>query len=288
MYFNELVIVNDFGYNMKNLKIVIIKCFLLAFFCFRTELLAGFGGTTLEFFKKNNKRNYLLNDNYLNSFYLGTYNSDPILRINAGYDIAIATITRSSGYVYSMGIPTKVNLSFIKNENKYELDNFYWDLGAWIQIDFNKELTFRLSPVYHRSAYILNSIDSGSKNNINNVMIYLELLISPKKLKGFEIKGAGGYFYKKEARQYLRGVVDLDFFYEIPLDFLIKPVIILKNEIIYERGIRYGVSGSFGIEIKNSSIRGIAILMNLYDKPHSGVYYNSSEKGIGGNLKFIF
>lgn len=274
---------------MKNEKIVIIKCLLLAFLSFGTNLYADFGGTTLEFFKKNNKRGYLLNDDYLNSFYFGSNISQKTLKSNIGYDIPLATVTRSSGYVYSIGIPAKVHLYLYNGESGYAIDNLYWDIGFWVQIDINKAITFRLSPFCHRSAYITKRNDSISLNeSISNNMIYLEMLLTPPKAKGFEIKGAAGYFYHTEARHFLRGVVDVDFFYEFPLKFPVVPALFLKNHVIYEKGVRYGVDGGVGIEAKSSSLRGLGIFLRLFDTPHPGSYYFESEKGVGGELRFIF
>lgn len=274
---------------MKNVKIVILKCLLLVFFNFGTKSYGGFGGTTLEFFKKSNKRSYLLSDNFLNSFYMGTYNSKRSIRCNVGYDIPIATITRSSGFVYSFGVPANAHIDFIKNNNEYKANDILFDIGLWLQVDINKSISFRLYPIYHHAAYSINPKDSLSElSEVNNEMIFIELLLTPSKVKGLEIIGAGGYFYKTESRKYLRGLVDLDLFYEIPFKSVVVPAIFLKNQVLYEKGLRYGVDGGLGIEAKGSSLRGLGIFLRLFDKPSGSLDYFNSERGVGAELRFIF
>ncbi len=280
---------DEFGYNMKKMKIVILKCLLLVFLSFGTKSYAGFGGTTLEFFKKSNKRSYLLSNNFSNSFYIGSYNSESAIRCNLGYDIPVATITRSSGYVFSVGVPAKVHVDFIKNSKRYEANAFLFDLALWLQVDLSKNLAFRLYPIYHHAAYSINKTEDVSVNpSINNAMVFLEMLFTPSKMKGLEILGAGGYFYETDARKYLRGLADLDFFYEIPLKSIVVPVIFLKNQVIYEKGVRYGIDGGLGVEAKSSSLRGLGIFLRLFDKPSAALDYSNSEKGVGAELQFIF
>lgn len=285
---------------MGQLKIVLLNVMFYLFLTFASKANGEFGGTTTELFKKNNKRNYLFSVNTQNYLYFGSGNDKSLTEANLGLDAPLITVTRSSGRVYSLGIPAMIHLNMYPEENVFHVDNFYAEFGIWIQIDFNKQVSLRISPLHHRSAhlsdgYLNNKSNDTSltgdisidKQRVSNEMIYAELLYAPIKIKGLEIKGAAGYYYHTNDRKYLRGRLDLDLFYNMPLDFVLTPAILFKNVALYEKGFRYGFDGAIGAELKSKAFRGVGFYFRFFDIPHKGQYLYESEEGIGFNLRLI-
>jgi len=259
---------------------------------------AAIGGTAIELFRKSDYKNALFANNAENYIHFGTMDGAASARANFGYDFHLVSMILSKGPIVSLGIPALIHVYMLPDGSLFHVDNFYAELGIWLQADFNKWFSLRLSPFHHRSSHLADgymnskSGDPSYTGNINedklsesNEDVYLSGIFRP--LEIMEISLGAGYYYHTCSRKNLVSRIDLDFLFNPFSDKTISPVIICKNELLYEGGFRYGLDEMAGVQIRSPSGRGLGVYFRVFNRPHPGRYYYTYEKGVGADIRFL-
>jgi hypothetical protein len=240
---------------------------------------------------------------FQNYLHFGSYRSYSSAIAHLGYDFNLFSVTTPGAQLFSLGVNASVHLYMFPENRTFYVDNFYATLGIFVEAGHSEKFFWRLYPFYHLSAhladgYMKNGANPFSDNltgsiqhdkkTISNEMLYAS--VSYKPMPFAEINGGAGCYYHACAsgQPDLKGRCDVSLFLVSPMPFIIQPLLLLKNELIFDKEPMYGITIAGGILAGNKQKNGMGIDFCFFYKPHPGQYWGMYEKGYGIDIRFIF
>ncbi len=241
------------------------------------------------FFRRNTVKPYtLLNEDYRNYLHFGRLEGKRSAAGNFGFDFPALYARLDTTRGVLLGGCASAHLYMFPVRSKFYVDNFYATMALYVGFKASRYLDFRLYPYYHLSAHLSDGYPgdvAADSRAVSNEMIYLATTFTFNEWMEFLI--GYGYYYHKVVRKDLIDRLRADLKYVAPRFWVLDPYLYVRNEIIREQRIRYGVEAGIGIYLFASEERaGASILFRWFDRPHPGQYFEGYIRGMG--VDFVF
>lgn len=230
----------------------------------------------------------LLNEDYRNYLHFGRLEGERSAAGNFGFDLPALYAELDSTRGFLLGGCASAHLYMFPVRSKFHVDNFYATMALYLGYRASRRLDFRLYPYYHLSAHLSDGYPgdvAADSRAVSNEMIYLATTFSFKERIEFLL--GYGYYYHTVVRKQLIDRLRADIKLVAPPISVLEPYIYVRNELIREERIRYGIEAAVGLYLfATGELAGASILFRIFDRPHPGQYFERYIRGMG--VDFVF